>query len=334
VTSTAPRPSGARTAEPSAASSGTAGSGLRARLLEGARQGRWLRPVLVANLVAQVVIVITGGVVRLTGSGLGCPDWPTCAAGSIAPVVHQAEGFHKYIEFGNRLLTGPVGILAVAALVAVLLLRPARPRLRLVAALPLVGVLAQAVIGGITVHTDLSPITVSTHFLVSMGLIAVSTLLLLRAGEGDGAPRPVVPTAVRTLAVALSVTTAAVLVVGTVVTGSGPHSGDADQPARYGFDPRTVSWLHADLVLLLVGLLVGLLVALHVAPSTPAARRRAWWVLGVVLVQGLIGYVQYATDLPVVLVALHMLGACLLVVAVTALWVSLRERTDELVSAA
>lgn len=299
---------------------------LRDRLLDGARQGRWLRPVLVANLVAEVAIVITGGVVRLTGSGLGCPDWPTCADGSVTPVVHQAEGFHKYIEFGNRLLTGPVGLIAVAALVAVLLLRPVRPRLRLVALLPVLGVLLQAVVGGVTVHTHLSPITVSAHFLISMGLICVSTLLLLRAGEGDGPARPLVPAAVRTLAVALSVTTAAVLVVGTVVTGSGPHSGDADQPARYGFDPRTVSWLHADLVLLLVGLLVGLLVALHVAPSTPTARRRTWWVVGVVLVQGLIGYVQYATDLPVVLVALHMLGACLLVVAVTALWVSLRER--------
>ena len=101
MTSTAPRSPGARTAEPSAATSATGASGLRARLLQGARQGRWLRPVLLANLVAQVVIVITGGVVRLTGSGLGCPDWPTCAAGSIAPVVHQAEGFHKYIEFGK-----------------------------------------------------------------------------------------------------------------------------------------------------------------------------------------------------------------------------------------
>lgn len=321
MTSTTAR-HGSATPSPQGPGAGAAG---------GAGLGRGTRAVLLANLVAEVGIVVTGGLVRLTGSGLGCPTWPQCAPGSYVPTVHQAEGYHKYIEFGNRTLTFLVLVLAVAALVAVWRLRgpdgAPRRRLRALAAVPVVGVLAQAVIGGITVLTQLSPFTVSVHFLVSMVLVAASTLLLLRALEGDGPPRLLVHPAVRLLAVGLAAVTALVLAVGTVVTGAGPHSGDAEEPARYALDPRTVSWLHADLVLLLVGLLVGLLVALHVSPAPAVAKRRGWWVLGVVVLQGLVGYVQYATALPVPLVALHMLGACLLVVAVTALWTSLRERT-------
>ncbi|WP_461021504.1 COX15/CtaA family protein [Thalassiella azotivora] len=280
--------------------------------------------MLVANVVAQIGIVVTGGLVRLTGSGLGCPTWPECVPGSYTPVVEQAEGLHKWIEFGNRTLTGVVGLTALLALVAVWRLR--RPRLRLLAAAPLLLVAAQAVIGGITVLTSLHPVTVATHFLVSMLLVAVSVLLVLRVREGDGPALPVVPAAVRRLAWALAAVAAVVLVLGTVVTGSGPHSGDADEPARFALDPRTVSWLHADAVLLFVGLLVGLLVALPLVGAPAVARRRARWVLVVTLLQGLVGYVQYATGLPEALVLAHMLGAALLTVAVTGLLVALRER--------
>ena len=278
--------------------------------------GGWTRAILVANVVVQVGIVVTGGLVRLTGSGLGCPTWPECVPGSYTPVVEQAEGIHSAIEFGNRLLTFVVGVVALATLVAVW--RLGRRHLRPLGALPLVGVAAQAALGGVTVLTSLHPATVAAHFLLSMVLVAASTMLLLRVRDGDGPARPVVPAPVRALGWLLAAIGAAVLTVGTVVTGSGPHSGDADTPARFGLDPRTISWLHADLVLLFLGLLVGLLVTLAVTGAPSAVRGRGWWLLGVTLAQGTIGYTQYATDLPEALVAAHMLGASLLVVTLTA----------------
>lgn len=290
------------------------------------RRARW---VLVANVVTQVAIVVTGGLVRLTGSGLGCPTWPQCVPGSFTPVRQQTQGVHKFIEFGNRTLTSIVGIVALAALVAVLLdvRRRSRPR-RLVAlgAVPLVGVTAQAVLGGITVLTHLSPATVAAHFLVSALIVVASTGLLVRAQEGDGAVRHVVRDEVRWVAWALAALTAVVVVLGTVVTGSGPHSGDADSPARFGLDPRAVSWVHADSVLVWFGVLLALLVALRLTDAPAAVRRAAMVTAGVGLLQGLIGYLQYLTGLPVVAVALHLLGACLLIVAVTRLVLTLRER--------
>lgn len=285
---------------------------------------RTTRAVLVANVVVQVGIVLTGGLVRLTGSGLGCPTWPECVPGSYTPVVEQAEGIHALVEFGNRLLTFVVVVVALATLVVVW--RLGRRHLRVLGAAPLVGVVLQAGLGGVTVLTQLHPATVAAHFLLSMVLVAVSTVLLLRVQGGDGPVRLVVPAPVRTLSLLLAAVAVAVLAAGTVVTGSGPHSGDADDPARFGLDPRTVSWLHADLVLLFVGLLVGLLVALAVTGAPAVLRRRGWWLLGVTLAQGAIGYVQYATDLPEALVAAHMLGASLLVVAVTSVVCGTRTR--------
>jgi cytochrome c oxidase assembly protein subunit 15 len=289
----------------------------------GGTASRWLRPVLVANVVAQVGIVVTGGLVRLTGSGLGCPTWPQCVPGSYTPTVTQEQGIHKYVEFGNRMLTFVVSAFAIAALVVVV--RHVRAghggrRLVVLGALPLVGVAVQAVVGGVTVHTDLNPNVVAPHFLVSMALIAVSVVLLLEVGETVRPTLPATPAArpLRLVAVLLCLVGTAVIVLGTLVTGSGPHSGDAERPARLGFDPRTVSWVHADAVWLFVGLVVALLLGLALTGDRPDALRRARWLLGVTLLQGAIGYTQYALDLPVALVALHMLGASLLVVAVTA----------------
>ena len=290
---------------------------------------RWARWVLVANLVTEIGIVVTGGLVRLTGSGLGCPTWPQCVPGSYTPVVQQPQGIHKYIEFGNRTLTSVVGVVALAALVAVVLdvRRRSRPRrLITLAAVPLVGVLAQAVLGGITVLTHLSPGTVAAHFLVSALIVVASTVLLVRAQQSDGPARPLVRPELVLMGWALAALTAVVVVLGTVVTGSGPHSGDADSPARLGLDPRAMSWLHSDSVLVWFGVVLALLVALRLTDGPRPARRAAVVTLGVGLAQGLVGYVQYATGLPVVAVALHMLGACLLVVAVTRLLMSMRER--------
>jgi cytochrome c oxidase assembly protein subunit 15 len=291
----------------------------------------WARLVLVVNVVAQVVIVVTGGLVRLTGSGLGCPTWPQCVPGSYVPVEHQAQGIHKYLEFGNRTLTGMVGLTAAAVLIAVWLLvrRDRRPRSVLaLGAVPLLGVAVQAVLGGITVLTHLAPATVAAHFLVSAVIVVASFAVLERVQRPDGVAAWAVRTEVQWLASVLAVLTGVVLLLGTLVTGSGPHSGDATAPARFGFDPRSMSWLHADTVMLWFGVVLALLVALRLTNASARSQRAALVTLAVGLVQGVIGYVQYFTGLPVVAVMLHMLGACLLVLAVANLVLSLRVRAE------
>jgi cytochrome c oxidase assembly protein subunit 15 len=235
------------------------------------------------------------------------------------PVVRQPQGFHKYIEFSNRMVTLAVLVAAVAALVVTVRgtsRAERRPGRMLLAAVPLLGVVTQAMLGGLTVLTGLNPATVAAHFLLSMVLVAASTVLLLRVGL----PRPPVgglPREIAWLGRGIAAVGALVLVLGTVVTGSGPHSGDAARPARFGFDPRSVAWVHADVVWLFVGLVVTLVVALRLVGAPAALRRRAWWLLAATLAQGVIGYAQYFTGLPVPLVAMHLLGASLLVVAVT-----------------
>lgn len=286
----------------------------------------WVKPVLLANLVGEVVIVATGGLVRLTGSGLGCPTWPECVPGSFTPVAEQAEGYHRFIEFGNRTLTGVVGLLAVAAIWAVVTRWPGRRRMHVVAWLVLGGVAAQAVVGGITVRTGLNPWSVAFHFLNSMLLIALSTALVRGADDDESGPGELLvhPWA-RTVGLLTAGLGGIVLVLGAIVTGSGPHSGDADEPARTGFDPRFISWMHADAVMLFCGLVVATLVAVHLSDRSDGSTARAWrWVLYATLLQGLVGYVQYFTQLPETLVLMHMVGACALVVALT--WAVLQQR--------
>lgn len=240
----------------------------------------------------------------------------------------DAESYHPFVEFGNRTLTGLVSVVAVACVIAAWRFQPRRQPLVKLAVAVLVGVGVQAVLGGITVLTDLHPITVAAHFLVSMTLIGLATALYERSGEGDLPPVLLVRHELRALGYALLATAAAVLAAGTVVTGSGPHSGDAQDVARFGFDPRTVSWIHADLVWLFLGLLAGMIFALRATGAPGRARRRAQAVLAVALAQGAIGYFQYWTDLPVAAVALHMLGASLLVVSVVRLVFALRSRPE------
>jgi heme a synthase len=282
--------------------------------------------VLVANLVAQIGIVVTGGAVRLTGSGLGCSTWPECEPGSFTPVVHEATTWHPLIEFGNRTLTGVVGIVALA--VAVLVLTDTRRSrdLRWLGALPLVGVVAQALIGGATVLLHLDPAVVGVHMLVSLGLVAVSTLLLYRWGEGDGPARPLVAPRLRAMGRALLAVAVVLLALGIVVTGSGPHGGDDEVAYRFAVDPVLIAKAHAAAVWVFVAVLVGLLAGV-VRTGAPARARRATTVLlAVTLLQGLVGYVQYFTGLPVVLVGVHMLGAALVASSVTWTVLTLRER--------
>ncbi len=294
----------------------------------------WLRGVFWANLVAQVGIVITGGIVRVTGSGLGCPTWPECVDGSITPTSQQAETWHKYIEFGNRTLTGVLMLLAIAAVIGALSWRRRsgvhRPWVMVLAAVPLLGTVAQAVLGGITVLVDLHPMAVGSHLLLSMLVIAACVALVQFAGERTDPPgTPITRPATRFLGNALIAVTAVIVVMGTVVTGSGPHAGDAGS-VRLDLDPRLVSWLHADIVLLFIGMLVGMLALLYVDSSSPAARNRAWWLVGFAVLQGAIGYLQYFTGLPWVLVTFHLLGACLVWVGVWRLRLSLTQRGNVL----
>ncbi|HWC21854.1 MAG TPA: COX15/CtaA family protein [Flexivirga sp.] len=290
----------------------------------------WLHRLFWLNLFVEILIVATGGLVRLTASGLGCPDWPQCVPGSLTPVKHQEQSWHKYIEFGNRTMTSVVSIVAVALLVALIVDQrkgSGRRGLWPPVAWILFGIAVQAVVGGISVRTGLNPAIVATHFLASMVLVAASAWLVYRSRETDGPPEPLVPREVRWLGAATAVVVAVVLLLGTLVTGSGPHSGDdAEHPARLSFDVRTVSWLHADTVMLLTGLVIAMLVAtLLIARHTRAPK--AWgWVAGVIVIQGIVGYTQYFLEVPAGLVEIHMILASLLVVVTTWALLSLRKR--------
>lgn len=285
---------------------------------------RLLRPVLVANLVAQIGIVVTGGAVRLTGSGLGCSTWPQCEPGQFTPRFHQASSIHPYIEFGNRTMTGVLGLVALAVVLMVCTDRGRATGYRWLGGVPLLGVVAQAVLGGITVLVDLHPAVVSGHFLVSMVLVVASAALLHRSAEGDGAPVPVVTPTARRWAPVLAAAAAVVLVLGAVTTGAGPHSGDEEVGYRFAVDPLLMSRLHSGAVLAFVAVLVVLLVLTRGAPTV--ARRRGWLLVAVVAAQGAVGYSQVATDLPVALVLVHMLGTGLFTAGVTRYLLSLRVR--------
>ena len=285
-----------------------------------------LRFALLANLVLQGVIIVTGGLVRLTGSGLGCPTWPQCTPGSFTPVEQQAQGWHVFVEFGNRLMTfvltaAAVWVLAAAVRRARRLRTPQARSFAAWAAVPLLGIVAQAVVGGIIVLTKLDPKTVSPHFLLSVALVAFSAWLLVRYAEGAGSTRPSVPPVLRRLALVATGAYAVAVCLGTAVTGSGPHSGDADEPLRFGFDPVATSRLHSGAVWLFVAALVAIAVLVRradLAPTVPPAYRR-WWTatLHLALVEGVIGYTQYALALPIGLVALHMLVSAVLTAVVT-----------------
>jgi heme a synthase len=267
-----------------------------------------VKRLAVATLVANVVIVVTGGAVRLTGSGLGCPTWPRCSRGSF--VVHGALGVHGLVEFGNRMLTFVLAALVIVTWVAVLRLRPPCRHLRVLATVLLLGVPAQALLGGITVLSDLNPWVVALHLLLSLAIVSVAVTLVHRLHAPDRLRGPTVARPVVQLTRALFASVWAVLYVGTVVTGSGPHAGDRNAP-RTGLNPAAVSQLHADLVFLLVGLTIGTLVAFRAVHAPASARRSVGWLLGIELVQGVVGYTQYFTGLPVGLVAVHVLGAVL-----------------------
>ena len=269
---------------------------------------RVLAPATALLLFLQSALVVTGGAVRLTGSGLGCPTWPECTPGSYTPVPHQAEPqLNVWIEFGNRLLTFVLVIASAAVIIAVL--KSKRKDLRGLAIGQFLGIFGQGILGGITVLTDLNPIPVAGHLLLSIILIAGATSLYARRYS----PAVFVKAAPLTSKISMAHVAISfiVIILGTIVTGSGPHAGDA-QAKRFDFDIRTVAWLHADVVIFLLGITF----AFYVAQGTSAQTKRAIKIFTVIaLAQGAIGYIQYFTGIPEILVAAHLLGATLVWIA-------------------
>jgi cytochrome c oxidase assembly protein subunit 15 len=284
------------------------------------RVDRRLRVIAWVYLVAQILLVGTGGLVRLTSSGLGCPTWPKCSADSIVNTPEM--GIHGIIEFGNRLLGVALGLLAILAFVAILRLRKTRRDLFWLALLAGLGIPAQAVIGGISVLTQLNPYVVGLHFVVSVALTGLCTAFVYRLYTPPGALVPAVPAWFAVVAQVTAVFVAVTVVVGILTTGSGPHAGDADAP-RNGLNSELLQHVHswpAYATFLLTVVLV-------VAAYRRGLAVRGWTalLLAVELVQIGVGLLQARTGLPPLLVGVHMVLACVLVSAMTAVLLNLRQ---------
>lgn len=288
-----------------------------------------VRRLALASIAVNVLLVITGGAVRLTGSGLGCPTWPKCTDGSYHNT--PAYGFHGYIEFGNRMLTFAVGVVVVATFLAAITARHRRRSIIGLSVLNGATIPAQAIIGGTTVLTHLNPWAVAAHFLFTVLIIAISVWLWWRCREADAPARTLVAAPLRGLTMLLLAVTVVTLTIGTVVTGSGPHAGD-QHARRTGLDPGMVAQLHADSVMLLIGLSVATWFALRATGAPARVRRAAAILVAIELAQGVIGFVQYFTQLPILLVGAHMAGAATVWIAALALLLSTRTR-DELPAA-
>jgi len=257
----------------------------------------------------QSAIVFTGALVRITGSGLGCSTWPECTPGSYTPTSDQPEApLHAWIEFGNRLLTFILLINALALMFTIL--KSGRGELRKLGALQILGILAQGVLGGVTVLTALNPATVAAHFLLSIILIAGALSLRQRAHGKSPIEITLIPLVSKLIWLHLLLT-ALVIFAGTIVTGSGPHAGDS-AAERFNLDSRTMAWIHADLVIALLGVSIALLIAIRlglagVAHQVLSGRIQIFLIIA--LAQGGIGYIQYFTKLPEALVAAHIIGS-------------------------
>ncbi|WP_281156272.1 COX15/CtaA family protein [Streptomyces sp. HYC2] len=287
---------------------------------------RTVQRAALSALVMAVVIVVTGGAVRLTGSGLGCPTWPTCTDDSLTTT--REMGVHGVIEFGNRMLTYVLCAAVGWAIVAARAQKPWRRGLTRLGWAQFWVVMGNAVLGGIVVLVGLNPYTVAAHFLLSSALIAVAAVMWQRTREGDAEPRPLVGKPIRQLVGFLVLASVLLIAVGTVVTGAGPHAGDSQEVSRIPIDWQTVAKLHAVLAWIVVTLTFALWFILKAvdAPRGPLARTRELFLI--LLGQGAIGYAQSFTHLPEILVGLHMLGSCVMWIWVLRVLLSLRERPE------
>ena len=284
---------------------------------------RILSPATAILLFLQAALVVTGGAVRLTGSGLGCPTWPECTPGSYTPVAGQAEGqLHSWIEFGNRLLTFVLVLAALVTLIAVL--RSGRKDLRILAIGQFLGIFGQGVLGGITVLTNLNPISVASHYLLSTILIAAATSLYTRRHRPAVKKiSPLQPNVFSRLHVSLS---ALVVILGTIVTGAGPHAGDVDAP-RLHIRIQSATLLHG----FSVALLIALTLAFFLARQTSAQTRKLLAIFALLTIaQGAIGWIQYIQGVPELLVGAHLVGSTLVWIGAWKIWLSVQREEMEI----
>jgi len=286
------------------------------------RWARALTPLTLGLLIFQALLVVTGGAVRLTGSGLGCPTWPECTPGSYRPTKNQAEGtLHSWIEFGNRLLTFVLVAFALATLITVF--RAGRKDLRILAAGQFLGIFGQGILGGITVLTHLNPLAVASHFLLSTILIAAATSLHSRRKA------PAVKTGIKGSVNSFSKThimwASIVIILGTLVTGAGPHAGDINAP-RLKIRIQDAALFHGGAVTIL--LLFSIAFYFRKDISTLTKKRLAIF-LGICLAQGGIGYIQYLQGVPELLVGMHLIGTTLVWIAAWRIWLSVQFKTKE-----
>ncbi|MGY1434917.1 COX15/CtaA family protein [Streptomyces reniochalinae] len=285
---------------------------------------RTVRRAALTALLMSILIVVTGGAVRLTGSGLGCDTWPKCSDDSLTAT--SAMGVHGAIEFGNRMMTWVVSAAVGWTIIAVRSMKPARKGLSRLAWSQFWVVMSNGVVGGITVWVKLNPFVVAGHFLAAMALLTVTTLTWLRTREGGAPPRPLVGSPVRKLTYVLTFFSACLLVAGTVVTGAGPHAGDSSDVKRMPVAVELATQSHAALAWIVVALAVLLYAGLRVMDAPKGPRSTARNLIVILLAQGVIGYVQYVTDLPEVLVGVHLLGSTLVWIGVLRVVLSTRER--------
>ena len=321
-------PAGGATAPAEAEAERDGATGLLSRILTWRTTPAILTWTCFAAFVANIGIIVTGGAVRLTDSGLGCPTWPTCTDSSLVPTGRL--GAYGVVEFTNRMLTFAVSVAVGAAIIACMRWHPRRAVLNKLSWTLFVGVVVQAVIGGISVRTHLAPIWVSLHMLVSLGMVALSYVLWVRSREPhDADPTPTVQPILRTLGYVLTAGVGALLIAGTIVTGSGPHSGaKAGDPGhkRFPLSPANATQLHADLVFLVVGLTIALWFALKATGAAPRVLNTVRDLFLLLMAQGVIGYVQYFTHLPVLLVGIHMFGAAVVWAGTWRVLLAMRER--------
>ncbi len=284
---------------------------------------RILSPATAILLFLQAALVVTGGAVRLTGSGLGCPTWPECTPGSYTPVAGQVEGqLHAWIEFGNRLLTFVLVLAALVTLIAVL--RSGRKDLRILAVGQFLGIFGQGVLGGITVLTNLNPISVASHYLLSTILIAAATSLFTRRHRpAVKKSSPLQPDVFSRIHITLS---ALVIILGTIVTGAGPHAGDIDAP-RLHIRIQSAALLHG----VAVAILIAITLAFFLAMQTSEQTRKLLAIFALLTIsQGAIGWIQYIQGVPELLVASHLAGATLVWIAAWKVWLSVQREEMEI----
>ncbi|OBC13502.1 hypothetical protein A5784_31280 [Mycobacterium sp. 852013-50091_SCH5140682] len=283
-------------------------------------------------ILTQGGIAVTGAIVRVTASGLGCPTWPQCFPGSFTPVPHaEVAVVHQAVEFGNRMITFLVVFTAVAAVLAVTRARRRREVLVYAWLMP-ASTVVQAIIGGITVRTGLLWWTVAIHLVASMTMVWLSVLLYVKVGQpDDGSPTVLVAKPLRQLTALSAVILAAILITGTLVTGAGPHAGDKSLDRvvpRLQVEITTLVHAHSSLLVAYLSMIIALGFALAAVHAARPIMVRLGVLLALVCAQGLVGTVQFYTGVPAALVAVHVAGAAACTAATAALWASMRERTE------